>query len=172
MNRVYSFPHGIVGITAQAEELFQRLTQLPVISEKLARQERLAGGYVTIARPDGLPLATFGLGRVVLEKAADCHAFSLEKAHRLGGYAAAPHCHRLSRESRDEEKKQYAGAVCGSRFITSFSGLPEDGDELYSALLQCRIGGMSVNNMHTLLALQPNTWLFNLDSIFGDLAKA
>lgn len=165
----YSFPHGVVGIVAQAEELFQRLTQLSEISNELTRLERLAGGYVTIARPDGLPLVTFGLGRVALENASQYLAFSMEKARRLGG-AATVYKHVLSRQSRNPAEEKYGGAVLDKRFITSFSGLPEDLDELYSALLQCRIGEATPEKMYMLLKQHGNAWLQRVD--FLALTKA
>lgn len=170
MADLYRSPRNIVGMVGRAEELFQRLTQLPEVQAYLVERKKQIGGYVTIARADGVPLVTFVLGDLFLEKVEGCHKLSMEKAHRLGGYAAAPTSHRLSRQSANEKEEQYPGGIFGRRYIVSFSGLPADLDEIYSAALLCRLGDADSDTMKQLLAANGNRWISRID--FDALALA
>lgn len=162
MAEVYRFPHRIVAIVGLAESLFQKLTQQPDVRAYLERAGKQIGGYVTIARADGLPLATFGLGSVAYENTENCHTFSLEKAHRLAGHAAV-HDHRLSRQSANKAEFKYAGAVLGKEYIVSFSGLPSALDEIYAAALLCLLGDAAPRYLQDLLQAHDNEWLTSID---------
>lgn len=87
------------------------------------------GGHLCVMEPYGPPILLMPVGRVDDENAEKYYEFCQEKAARLWFHPR----HVFSRQSRNEAKQQYAGAIrvrCGEmKLILSFSGLPEEWDE-------------------------------------------
>lgn len=100
----------------------------PVREELVSAGKR--GGYLCIARLDGIPLLVVRVGEPDEAKLARYIEFCQEKAARL---AQNPD-HVLSRASRDPDQNRFGGAVRGKDYIASFSGFPEDLDEVVSAM--------------------------------------
>jgi|GEM_PF-2346212 len=140
----------------QAEGVMDALGQLPELSQFLSsilhgvlaasgRHEELesagnAGGYYCIADQGTiLPLAIIPVGEIPSDKGAGRAARCIEKAARLSRHPR----HDRSWESRDPERDMWGGAVRGRRFIHSFSGLPEELDEVFCCIVACALGDMS-----------------------------
>ncbi len=99
-----------------------------------------AGGYLCIADgKNGLPILVMMVGEVPLNKASKCLELCQEKAARLADHTS----HKSSWQSRDEEKKRFAGAIRFRDLIFSFSGLPELGDEVAMVLAARYVDGDS-----------------------------
>jgi hypothetical protein len=84
-------------------------------------------------------LATIPVGLIPEGRLSRYSDFSLEKALRLLNYPS----HLSSRESRSEPDLRFAGAVRGKHFVISFSGFPEDFDELLALWLAVLFGQLS-----------------------------
>jgi hypothetical protein len=110
-----------------------------------------AGGYLCIADRTGVPLLVAEIGSMPEEKRKQYLRNALEKAERLS-YTSRYGDHVVSRQSRDESRERWIGAVCGRQFIYSFSGLPEDGDELFVILLAFQRASISENDVRRCLA--------------------
>ncbi len=114
------------------------------------------GGYLCAARDDGIPVLIYRIGNSPKEKVASRIAFCQEKAARIVLYPE----HRLSRESADEAKEQYPGAVRASNErILSFSGLPGHLDELFMILLAVRMNYMAKMKARKIIARHPNDYV-------------
>ncbi len=86
------------------------------------------GGYLCIARPNGMIMAVVLIGTVAKEEKAKKYlSLCQEKALRLALHPE--HC--SSWQSRDESVQHYGGAIRTKRFIFSFSGFPELWDEAF-----------------------------------------
>ena len=86
-----------------------------------------AGGYLCVADRKGLPVFLVRMGDIPEEKLKQYYRNALEKAERLS-YAAQYVGDTLSRQSRDDKRERWTGAVVGTSWIWSFSGFPEDCD--------------------------------------------
>lgn len=85
----------------------------------------------------GVPQATIDVvGVLDAESVAKYAGNSLEKALRLRDNPQ----HMFSRESRDEAKGFWAGAIRIGDYIFSFSGLPEEADECLILVLAVVLG--------------------------------
>lgn len=114
-----------------AERLFEVV--LSKIGSDKDMEGRL-GGYLCIADRTGLPVLVVRLGEMSTAKATQYFRNALEKALRLA--LISGRCgDTLSRHSRDETRERWAGAVLGDEYVWSFSGLPEDADEMFVILL-------------------------------------
>lgn len=100
------------------------------------------GGYLCIADKTGHPLCIAPIGEMPEEKRKQYFRNAVEKAERLA-YTSKYAGHLFSRTSRDEKREQWGGAISGTRFIWSFSGLPEDGDEIFMAILAAQRGDLT-----------------------------
>jgi hypothetical protein len=94
------------------------------------------GGYFCLADSlTGSPFIVAAIGAVPVEKTQRYMGLAVEKAKRLADHPGQ----RTSWESRNPENDQWSGAVWCDRFIFSFSGLPELGDEaaMLAVILRC-----------------------------------
>ena len=96
------------------------------------------GGYFAFTDQVGRPLLLSLIGTVPHEKLDRYRTFCLEKAARLASHVS----HDLSRESRNPAKDQYGGAIKSLPYILSFSGLPEELDELLMFMVAVKTGVM------------------------------
>lgn len=101
-----------------------------------------AGGYLCVADRKGLPVFLDRLGEIPEEKLNQYYTNALEKALRLS-YAWLFAGHNLSRDSRDESRQRWIGAVVGNLWIWSFSGFPEDCDEIFTVALALGYGDIT-----------------------------
>src|SRR3989344_1465644 len=102
------------------------------------------GGYLCIADLTGTPLFVVALGEMPEEKRKQYLRNALEKAERLS-YTVRHGGHYLSRQSRDESRERWGGAVAGKDFIYSFSGFPEEADEIFMVILAIASGSLESN---------------------------
>jgi hypothetical protein len=96
----------------------------------LLEEQQKQGGFLCIADKTGRPLVIHALGSPTAEKWDACLAFCEEKVRRLGMNPT----HQRSWQSRNPEQLQYGGAVRGEDFIVSFSGFPEELDEVIAGM--------------------------------------
>jgi hypothetical protein len=103
-----------------------------------ARLEGRRGGYFCLADNAGRPLLVMPVGEI--EEGAEKYLRSAqEMAHRLGYFKE----HLSSWQSRSQKNEMYGGAVrigtaLAGSFIFSFSGLPEEWDEVLSLAIALR----------------------------------
>lgn len=119
------------------EQLLQSVIDLSSRRDELA-QKGMLGGYYCRASSDGMPQAVLRIGEPPLDKAVGRVEKAVEKVQRLAVHMN----HETSRQSADESKGMYAGAVRGRSDLHSFSGLPADLDEIYSCLVALWLGDM------------------------------
>jgi hypothetical protein len=109
------------------------------------------GGVFCLARSNGQPILVTVVGDVARNKHPQCWTHALEKATRIGknGDDSA----RLTRCPPE----QWAGAFRSraSGFIGSFSGLPEDFDEIFVVNLMVDIGAMEPHEAFELVRDNP-----------------
>ena len=105
----------------------------------LLRAEKRFGGYFCVADEHGNPLLLIPIGSIADGKAEKYRTFCLEKAKRLASYRS----HDLSRESRNPDREQWGGAVKAWPYIFSFSGFPEELDELLMFMVAVKTKTMS-----------------------------
>ncbi len=107
-----------------------------VVDETLAQALRLfrnepkwqgrSGAYFCVSdATTGIAFFTVLIGGLPIDMADVGLVFCQEKARRLASHPD----HVASWESRDENTKQYGGAIRCGNYILSLSGLPELGDE-------------------------------------------
>jgi len=101
-----------------------------------------AGGYLVVADKKGLPVFLDRIGEIPEEKLNQYYTNALEKALRLS-YAQFFAGHSLSRDSRDENRQRWIGAVAGTSWLWSFSGFPEDCDEAFTTALALSYGDIT-----------------------------
>ena len=100
-------------------------------NQSLSPADCRSGGYLTIMdAKTGTILAIIACGKIPEEKKALYLKFSQEKAQRLFEHLVVGHM--TSYESKDDANEKYAGAICGSKYIISFSGHKADVDEAIS----------------------------------------
>lgn len=140
-----------------AEVILDRLLDPKVssIATEL-REKRKFGGYLTIALRDGVPILVALVGVPEERKREQCLAFSQEKAKRLAQHKD----HFRSWESRDPDAQLYGGALRDTDYIVSFSGLPEELDEVVSLLVLLPHSGFSLTFF--LEKLKHNTYVERL----------
>lgn len=104
--------------------------------------EGRAGGYLCVVDRKGLPVFLDRLGDIPEEKLKQYYRNANEKAERLA-YASHYSGHTLSRQSRDEKRERWIGAILGTEWIWSFSGFPEDCDEVFMVALALGYGDIA-----------------------------
>ena len=104
--------------------------------------EGRAGGFLCVTDKKGLPVLISRIGEIPEEKLNQYYRNALEKARRLA-FTHALAGHLLSRQSRDEKRERWTGAIVGKHWIWSFSGLLEPDDEVLSTLTALRHGDLS-----------------------------
>jgi|SRR3989344_3981170 len=104
--------------------------------------EGRAGGYLVVADEKGLPVFLDRLGEIPEEKLNQYYTNALEKALRLS-HVQQFAGHSLSRDSRDEKRQRWTGAAVGKNWIWSFSGFPEDCDEIFTVSLALGYGDLT-----------------------------
>lgn len=127
-----------------------------------------AGGYLCVADKTGHPLCIAQIGDVPEEKRQQYFRNAIEKANRLGVLSLWVD-HRFSRQSRNEQRERWGGAVRGRHFIWSFSGLPEDGDEMFMAILGARYDDLTLIDIMT-AELTGNIYFEKLKRLFPVVA--
>lgn len=112
-------------------------------------------GYFTLrSRIDGRVLFHCQIGKCPDEdKAAKYANFSYEKGCRLLSHPD----HVSSWQSKNDEAKQYAGAIAISNYILSFSGLPELADEAVVLILAYMIKLGTLEEVERLAKISGNT---------------
>ncbi|KKQ35786.1 MAG: hypothetical protein US50_C0005G0022 [Candidatus Nomurabacteria bacterium GW2011_GWB1_37_5] len=128
----------------QIHEMAKKILPIYVkLPEKITHREGREGGYLTIKNSETDEIeAIFKIGNINNGKHAKYLEFSQEKANRLFNRNQGDYYETNSYQSRCEEKNQYGGAVFVkhlSKYILSFSGLPEMGDEAYMLALLAAI---------------------------------
>lgn len=151
----FEFPNNPSVAAQYASRTFLKLVMQPIVLRALKDQNRVPGGYLTIADMDGAPLLIVGLGVVDMRKKAKYLRLSQEKARRLAR-EVRENQHVLSRQSRNPERNQWSGAVAGNFCIASFSGLPEDLDEVFAAVVLRDSDGC---NNESVLREHGNEWV-------------
>ena len=125
--------------------------------------ELRSGGFFCLADArTGLPWVIAQLGEISNEKVEKYLAFCQEKARRL---ALHPE-HTSSWQSRNPEDNQWGGAIRCGKYIYSFSGLPELGDEalmMYAAAI-CD-GLLYTSNLDTIALNSSNPYWFKLQEL-------
>jgi hypothetical protein len=134
--------------------VFNRLSNSLIFCGALARTRRRFGGYVSVTNLSGSLLLCCAIGDFSVEKRADYIAFSQEKAVRLAANAS----HSLSSQSREPDLMKFGGAVKGENIIVSFSGCPEEVDELISVLVLRELDELTREKAKELLALSGNSY--------------
>lgn len=123
--------------------------------QAILKEKGSLGGYLCIAREeDGLPLAVILFGDMPREKCEGRLEFSQEKAKRLASHPD----HKTSWESRDPANNKWGGAIRGKKYIISVSGLPEELDEVVSALFAYAINDLDVEDAKAFLAANDNEY--------------
>jgi hypothetical protein len=116
---------GYINGQSTEDSLIKTVRYLFPLAEKFVGYDS-RGGYLTIIDLGlGAVLGTARIGAPPPKKSKKYFRFSAEKALRLLRYPK----HNTSRQSRDIKRNKFGGAVRGSQFIVSFSGLPEIWDE-------------------------------------------
>jgi hypothetical protein len=147
-------PFGFLKLPVTLIEVLGEIDMNPNIKERLRKEGRDIGGYLTVADQNGTPVFVTECGIYVSEKRADYLKFSQEKAIRL----AQNKEHQMSSQSRDPDNFKFGGAVRGDNYIISFSGCPEQLDELISTLLLYRLGDITRSMALLLLHSSENSW--------------
>ena len=101
-----------------------------------------SGGFLCIADKKGQVLLLTQIGDVPEEMLGRYSRNAVEKAQRLA-WTSQYAGHTLSRQSRDEARERWIGAVAVEDYIFSFSGHFEDSDELLSLVTARDIGDLS-----------------------------
>ncbi len=144
---------------------------LQILAPDLGGRE---GGYLCVADRKGLPVFLVRMGEIPEEKLNQYYTNALEKALRLS-YAHAFDGHMLSRQSRNEARQRWTGAVSGTIWIWSFSGFPEDCDEIFTVALALGYGDISYIEALRLLrhnCKDENPHLKKVDGLLQTLAGA
>lgn len=114
--------------------------------------EGRAGGYLVVADQKGLPVFLDRMGEIPEEKLNQYYTNALEKVRRLA-YAHRFAGHKLSRQSRDENRQEWIGAAAGNDWLWSFSGFPEDCDEVFVVALALGCGDLHGDHGYNDIAL-------------------
>ena len=131
-----------------------------------------AGGYLCVSDMEGLPVFLLRMGEMPEEKLNQYYTNALEKALRLS-YTRQFAGYTLSRDSRDEERQRWTGAISGKSLIWSFSGFPEDCDEMFMVTLALGYGDISYHEACVLLNvghLNEHPYFKKMDGLLKSLA--
>lgn len=135
-------------------------TELPINAD-----EKRKGGFLTIRdRERGHILYTLLIGQVSHEKADKYQCFSWEKGGRLRSHVTSEDKHLSSWQSRDPDRGYWGGAIVTKKYIVSFSGLPELGDEAVSMIVAIRMYWMSKQEAERIARLSKNPFFVQLNS--------
>lgn len=119
--------------------------------EELVEKGKDAGYYARYDRVSGTMLTVIKLGNehsiAGQVSMARRFEFACEKVLRLAAHPA----HDTSAKSRSPDDDKYGGAVRGETELHSFSGLPEDLDEVLSTLFAVFFGDMTFERAKRLL---------------------
>lgn len=116
---------GYISKESTERSLIETVRYLFPLAEKLVAYKG-RGGYLTIIDLKlSAILGTARIGAPPPKKFKKYFRLSAEKALRLLRHPK----HNTSRQTRDIKRNKFSGAVRGSQFIVSFSGLPEIWDE-------------------------------------------
>jgi hypothetical protein len=140
-----------VTLTARLNFFLASVLQRSGRYEELVEKGKDAGYYARYDRSSGVMSTVIKLGSPLSvasqESMARRFEFACEKVTRLAAYPV----HYTSRESRDPDSDKYGGAVRGDNDLHSFSGLPEDLDEVLSTLFAVFFGDMTLERARRLL---------------------
>lgn len=132
------------------------------IPEKVSKPD--PGGYLSVWYHKygmiDIPPKLIGLspiGNVSLDSRSS--EFTQEKARRL----ASNRFHVSSWESREPQNQKYGGAIRVGDLILSFSGIPEEGDEMLCLTIASFYGWIGGKEIDEILEKSSNrlAWVFN-----------
>ena len=124
-----------------AQKLLDHLLKL-TDETKIAEISGKRGGVLCVGRPDGCPKLCVTIGAPAKEQEYRFVNNAIEKCCRLGSNTKLA----SSRVSANEDFGRYAGAILGDTWIYSFSGFPQDMDEVYSLALAAMLEDISSDN--------------------------
>lgn len=123
-----------------AEDVLNELLDVSGRREELTERGMVGGYYCMSPHDTNVPGYIIGVGACpTVEKALGRLEKCIEKTVRL---AANPD-HATSMESRDPDNGKYGGGVRGVKNNHSFSGLPEELDQIFSCLMAFRANDMA-----------------------------
>lgn len=123
--------------------------------QAILKEKGSLGGYLCIARAeDGFPLAIIQFGDMPHDRLSGRFEFCQEKAQRLAEHPG----HMTSYESRDPSSNKWGGAIRGKKYIYSISGLPEQLDELVSALFAYAVDDLDPPEAKVFLEVNDNEY--------------
>lgn len=156
MRKIGSLPVG--SILSYVDTMVKKFVQLP----SNPKPENKSGYFTIRRKKDGRILLIAQIGECPdIIKAEKYRKFSIEKGQRLHNWNKHQG-HLSSWQSRNEEKKRYAGAIVAYDFILSFSGLPELGDEAVMMLLAFFLNWANYNDIVTITKISNNPFLDKL----------
>lgn len=120
------------------EALARLLRHLP------EKDKERTGGFFCLTDEEGQPRLVFQVGEVPVNKLAQYWRNANEKPHRTSLRQGTS-----SRDSRDENRERWIGSLWadGPNIYGSFSGLPENFDEILVADVLVRAGDASVEEV-------------------------
>jgi hypothetical protein len=123
------------------------------------------GGFLTIRDKDtGHILITLLIGRVPHEKAVKYHELSQEKGGRLHNRICLGENHISSWQSRNPDNGLWGGAIATEKFVVSFSGMPELGDEAIVLLIAMQMKWLNQQEAEVIASTSQNSFFIMLDS--------
>ncbi|HEY4490253.1 MAG TPA: hypothetical protein VJC12_03300 [Candidatus Paceibacterota bacterium] len=153
--------------TVSPSELYRRIIEVApdfleivfkeakvVMPEKIRRPQ--AGGFLSIwedREKERLPpklLLMVPIGDVPADSKSG--EFTQEKARRLASHPP----HVSSWQSRDLDREMYGGAIRAENLIFSFSGIPEEGDEILVLGIALKLGLISNEEAEEIMAISHN----------------
>lgn len=134
------------GLDAGRYAEIARQTLLVLLPHVAKGDDPRTGGYLTVADHAGQPLLVMLIGHSPVERLGRYWRNSLEKAQRTALSRTA-----CSRATRDAARERWIGALLGKTTIVSFSGFPENFDEILVADVLVQMGDLGAKEARYLL---------------------
>jgi hypothetical protein len=142
---IHSNPISLAGLVRdlrfEAEGILKETLQASGRYDELVKAGKAGGYYSQTSREYGVCTLLLPSGPIPGDKVEGRRDFSLEKGFRLWTHLGQGHC--TSFQSRDPTNNKWGGAVAGFESLHSFSGCPEELDQVYSCLMAVRFDDMS-----------------------------
>jgi len=123
------------------------------------------GGFLTIRdKGTGHILITLLIGKVPHEKAAKYHGLSQEKGGRIHNRIGLGENHISSWQSRNPDSGLWGGAIATKKFIVSFSGMPELGDEAIVLAIAMQMKWLNQQEAEKIASTSQNPFFIQLCS--------
>ncbi len=144
--------------------------RMPVWDPPLMLEDK-TGGCLCIADLNGTVHLKSFIGQVPRVKMAGYWELSEEKARRLSNHQMLSR-HVSSWQSRNGQYDRWGGAIKASKYILSFSGLPEMYDEMFMVLVG--IGGsyLTSRQAQEIADISSNPHWAQLSKMYGALAPS